>query len=261
MSEPQEPRNPEDRGDKPGDQQAYDAEFADLIAKLGDVDFEPESPVTGPDETLDLPEESEPPLVDRRATACFLTPVASAEALGALCALSGIPAVVVPTDAGALVVQNLELTEEQWGMALLVESLNELDSDLDTVASTLTEIIRMPVVVFSALLAPGTEQEPGVTGQVLAGRWANQAFEADLPAGLVIAQMPIVIEDLVLGRVNPADVDGAVDTVDMPRWKALRMLGKGIKESREERRRQRGQADSSDDAAWGADSEGRGDAS
>lgn len=41
MSEPQEPRNPEDRGDKPGDQQAYDAEFADLIAKLGDVDFEP----------------------------------------------------------------------------------------------------------------------------------------------------------------------------------------------------------------------------
>ena len=146
-------------------------------------------------------------------------------------------------------------------MALLVESLNELDSDLDTVASTLTEIIRMPVVVFSALLAPGTEQEPGVTGQVLAGRWANQAFEGDLPAGLVIAQMPIVIEDLVLGRVNPADVDGAVDTVDIPRWKALRMLGKGIKDSREERRRQRGQADSGDDAAWGADSEGRGDAS
>ena len=82
-----------------------------------------------------------------------------------------------------------------------------------------------------------------------------------MPAGLVIAQMPIVIEDLVLGRVNPADVDGAVDTVDMPRWKALRMLGKGIIESREERRHQRGQADSGDDAAWGADSEGRGDAS
>ena len=121
----------------------------------------------------------------------------------------------------------------------MAESLRELDSDLDGVAGTLSEVTRMPVVVFSALLAPGTEQEPGVTGQVLAGRWANKQFEADLPAGLVIAQMPMTLEDLVLGRVDPAGLAGALDTKDIPQWKALQMLGKGVLDAREERRKER----------------------
>lgn len=232
--EPFQPEGPEGQGDS---QEAFDAEFANLVSKLGDLGDEPEP--DGPDENsqLDLPVEEAPALTESRATACFLTPVASAEALAALCALSGISAVVVPTEAGAVVVQSLDLAEEQWEMALLAESLHELDADIDAIASQLSEVIRMPVVVFAALLAPGTEQEPGVTGQVLAGRWAKKAFETDLPAGLVIAQLPLLLEELVLGRMDPATAPGAWDTQNIPRWKALQMLGRGMKEPRRGRKK------------------------
>ena len=121
-------------------------------------------------------------------------------------------------------------------MALLAESLSDLDEDLDTVASKLSKVTNGPVLVLSALLAPGTEMEPGVTGQVLAGRWTDGHFDIDMPAGMIVATMPRIIEDLVLGRTNIDTVPNAVDTEGISNWRALRMLGKGIRQNRRENR-------------------------
>ncbi|MCI6584962.1 MAG: hypothetical protein SPK50_08160 [Mobiluncus porci] len=232
-------RGPEPHGDNAGfdfdqaDQAQFDAQFEDLISKLGDLDdLEPEPGSSD----LDQPQQVDPLIISPQARAVFLTPVASAEALAALCALSGIDLVIVPTEVGAVGVSTLEINEEAFGMALLAETLEDFDPKLDGIIAELNQLTKMPVVAIVGLLAPGTEMEPGVTGQVLAARWVGGEFETDLPAGLVVAQMPLQVEDLVLGRVEAIDQKGAVETKGIARWKALRMLGKGLKNARREAR-------------------------
>lgn len=231
--------NPDDKDLDAASQSSFDAEFDDLFAKLGEEGVAHDPAYSDFDaENLDEPIPSSQ-LTERRATACYLTPISCAEALAALCSMNEISAVVVPTEVGSMVVQHMELAEEQWGMALLAESLSDLDEDLDTVASKLSKVTNGPVLVLSALLAPGTEMEPGVTGQVLAGRWTDGHFDIDMPAGMIVATMPRIIEDLVLGRTNIDTVPNAVDTEGISNWRALRMLGKGIRQNRRENRRNR----------------------
>lgn len=230
----------------PDDQARVDAQFADLVSNLDDFgeldEMEPLGGQTEPElsadaqreleaeiSELDRPQETTEDLDANRVRVVFLTPLASADALAALCALSDIELVVVPTEAGAVGVLELNLSEEAFGMALIADTLADFDPSVSEIASILSQLTRVPVVVLSALLAPGTEQEPGVTGQVLAGRWTNGEFETDLPSGLVLVQMPLQIEDLLLGRVAETEVAGAVETKDIAQWKAMKMLGKGLR--------------------------------
>lgn len=223
---------PEFDFEKP-EQAQFDAQFEDLISKLGDLDDLESEPGSS---NLDEPEKVEPVITSPQARAVFLTPVASAEALAALCALSGIDLIIVPTEVGAVGVSTLEINEEAFGMALLAETLQDFNPRLDEIVAQLNQLTKMPVAAIVGLLAPGTEMEPGVTGQVLAARWVDGKIETDLPAGLVIAEMPLQVEDLVLGRVEALDQEGALETKGIARWKALRMLGRGLKNARREAR-------------------------
>lgn len=235
--------------DPQDDEQAkFDAQFADLISGLDDFDQPSETDALDKDHEgltpearreleaeiseLDKTGEQVEALATNRVRVVFLTPLASADALAALCALSDIELVVVPTEAGAVGVLELSLSEDAFGMALIADTLADFDPSVTEIAKIISTITQVPVVVLSALLAPGTEQEPGVTGQVLAGRWTNGEFETDLPSGLVLVQMPLQIEDLLLGRVAEVEAAGAMSTGDIPHWKAMKMLRKGLRKPR-----------------------------
>lgn len=217
------------------EQAQFDAQFEQLISGLNDLDDIDQSeldealPAESNFDDLDTPVKTEETITTNRARVVFLTPLASAEALAGLCVLSGIELVVVPTEAGAAGILELSLSEESFGMALIADTLRDFDPSVSEIAKMISEITRFPVVVLAALLTPGTEQEPGVTGQVLAGRWNKGEFDTDLPSGLVLVQLPLKVEDLLLARVEETDTAGAVETRGISRLKAFELLRKGTR--------------------------------
>jgi hypothetical protein len=67
-------------------------------------------------------------------------------------------------------------------------------------------------------------------GQITATRWTAGERGDKLPAGLVLSDAPAVLEDLLLGSVGAADVEGVVTSVGMSRWQAMRTIaGSGKK--------------------------------
>ena len=44
-----------------------------------------------------------------------------------------------------------------------------------------------------------------------------------------MAQMPLDLEDLLLGRVNPEDVSASTPVQMISKWQALRMLGMSLR--------------------------------
>ena len=58
-------------------------------------------------------------------------------------------------------------------------------------------------------------------GQVVAERWQRGAVRDRPPPGVVMAGVPDVVERLLLGA-EPAEVEGAVSSVGMPRGAAVR---------------------------------------
>lgn len=53
-----------------------------------------------------------------------------------------------------------------------------------------------------------------------ASGWRGGKHENDVPAGLALSNLPDELEDLVLGRTDPADVAGSIDTRSMSRIQA-----------------------------------------
>lgn len=209
------------------------SEHTDAGAEVGSNTEGPNSAEAGLDESLDadldFPTEETLTLSTRRSIAVYLTPLTEPHALQVLAELNDSHLEVARTEEGCCVVQELNLNEEEWEMALLVKSLGEFHPQIDADASRLSHMTGMPVVVFVALLGPGSDLEPGVNGQVLCGRWKDGAFERDLPAGMVMAQMPLDLEDLLLGRVNPEDVSASTPVQMISKWQALRMLGMSLR--------------------------------
>lgn len=208
-----------------GGEDDLDAQFQALIAGLEEV--EAEELETLPD--LDLGAVAADSVHTYRCLVVILTPVASAEALAGLCSMSGLDLEVIPTPYGAVVFEELELSAEEMELAGLLGGAQQLPEAATAVAKRLTELAHTPVVLMVSWLAPGSEIEPDVSGQVCARRFEVSGGEVDLPAGLIIAQMDNIVEDLLLGRCQPGTVAGTQKTRDIPRWKALRMLGKGLR--------------------------------
>lgn len=234
---PREAIPPEEPDFSPQSQELFDAQFESLVSKLeqGQAGY-----TENPDQAADYHDLATSQLIPEAANpqrhqshVAYLTPIQSADALAAICSLSGLDLTVVPTEIGAVGLSHVELDEANWGMALLAESPQDIHPDIDATAAKLSEVTKLPVVVLCALLAPGTDQEPGTTGQVLSGRWTNGSFETDVPAGMVTAVLPLMIENLVMGNVDLAQIKGVRESAGIPRWKALRLLGAGLRKKRD----------------------------
>lgn len=146
--------------------------------------------VTVPDDPSALLEPQEAPSV-----ALVLTQVAVPGALAAACALAKVDVDVVPTPVGAVAV----LRDPAAGAAA-VQAISQL-------------LRAVPVVLMER------REE-----QISATRWAGGAEQGTLPPGLVLSDSPAALEDLLLGSVQPSELEGVVSSVGMSRWRAMRLL-------------------------------------
>ncbi|WP_019137415.1 hypothetical protein [Cellulomonas massiliensis] len=156
----------------------------------------------GPDDAplpdgLQVPDDASALLADEDVptVALVLTQVAVPAALAAACALAKVDVDVVPTPVGAVAV----LRDPATGAAG---------------AQAISQLLRaVPVVLMER------REE-----QISATRWAEGAAQGTVPPGLVLSDSPAALEDLLLGSVRPAELEGVVSSVGMSRWRAMRLL-------------------------------------
>lgn len=146
----------------------------------------------------DLSELDEPVTV-----ALLLTQVAAAEPLAAVCSLSGVVAQVISSGVGAVAV----LEDPGTGPAG---------------AAAVSRLLGGTTVVLLERRA----------GAIAATSWAGGQQGAELAPGLVLSQAPTLVEDLLLGDVEPVTVDGAVSSAGISRLRALRLLAKVTRRGR-----------------------------
>lgn len=135
--------------------------------------------------------------------AVVVTQVAAAAPLAAVCSMAKVAVDVVPSSVGALAV----LRDPAEGAAA---------------AEAISRMLRGNLVV----------QLERREGQVSALKWTDGVRGDELPAGLVLSDAPAVLEDLLLGTVDVADVAGVVTSVGMSRWTAMRLLAASARAAR-----------------------------
>ena len=134
-------------------------------------------------------------LDERPTVALVVTPVAAAAPLAAACALAKVQADAVPSDVGAI--------------AVLRDPLGG-----PTSAAAVSQVLRqVPVVLLERR-----------ESQLSASQWVAGEHTRDLPPGLVLSDAPEVLEDLLLDGRAPSSVEGAVSSVGMSAFKAMRVL-------------------------------------
>ncbi|MCK6212597.1 hypothetical protein KZX45_18830 [Georgenia sp. EYE_87] len=164
--------------------------------------------------------------------ALVLTPVASAPALAGLCAMAGIDVDVVPSSSGAVAALEVapKAPADDWDISqLLGGEEGGFPPEAEDLAKNLSRLSRAGVVLLVADLATDVGIEAGLSGQVSARRYTSGEPEGDVPAGLILAGADQVIEDLILGRTRPDAVKGHQRSGTLPRWKAARMFGRGLR--------------------------------
>ncbi len=129
--------------------------------------------------------------------AVLITQIAGAEPLAAACSLADLDVDAVPTPVGALAV------------------LRDTSDDApDRAAAAISRLVAgVPLV----LVTRWGEQLTCV-------RYQGGANEGSLPPGLVLGGAPEVLEDLLTGQVEVADLPGVVASSSIGRLKAMRML-------------------------------------
>lgn len=155
----------------------------------------------------------------------ILTPFAKTSVLAGICKLHGLDVWVVPGE-GAMVVRDLPVKEfDDWDISELLGEAAEKETDQEAedqepadnaheVARQLAQLAREGVVLLQSELGDDVGDEAGVSGQVTAHAYVGDKV-ADTPAGLVVATGPQVLEDLLIGAVDPQDVEGAVRAFDL----------------------------------------------
>ena len=155
--------------------------------------------VVVPDDLSGLLDESAGP----PSVALVVTQVAAPGPLAAACALASVGVDAVPSPVGAIAVLR-DPAAAGAGAAAISQLLRQL-----------------PVVLLERH-----------EGQITATRWTNGERGDELPPGLVLSDAPAVLEDLLLGSVAVADLDGVVTSVGLSRWKAMRLLASSARRQR-----------------------------
>ena len=131
------------------------------------------------------------------SVAAILTQVATADALAAACAMGKHVVDAVPSPIGAY--------------AVLRDPSGDRPAELGRSVSGLVKTV--PLILFEV-----------TDGHIAASQWQAGVRGEDLPAALVLDGAPHEFEDVLLGAVAAADVEGAVSSKGISRWKAARSL-------------------------------------
>ncbi|MDU0968605.1 MAG: hypothetical protein E7A62_03545 [Actinomycetaceae bacterium] len=154
--------------------------------------------------------------------AIILTPVGEPADLAALLGLAGIDAEVLGTPSGTLIWFRLAEQEYDEFDALLGDE-RPVPAEVDEMARKVSAIVAPSIVVLVSWLEEG-DVEPGVSGQITARRYARGEPGDALPAGLLLSGADAIVEDLLLGRIPPEDVDQRAHTEG--KLESLKHLGR-----------------------------------
>ncbi|MDO4243686.1 MAG: hypothetical protein Q4C85_08010 [Actinomyces sp.] len=164
--------------------------------------------------------------------AVVLTPIANAEALAGLCAMSGLDCTIVPAASGAFAVKEFVSAHAEWDVAELFGGLETEPAEAAELAGALSRFSRGGVVLLTADLATDVGIEKGLSGTITARRYDNGAAGEEASAGLLLAGVDQVVEDVLIGAVKADEVRGAVRTAEVKPGGALRRLGRGLRRGR-----------------------------
>jgi hypothetical protein len=139
----------------------------------------------------------------------IVTAVERAELLAAICKLSSLRCLAVPTAAGAVAVLKSpdEVSSEAAGIAL---------------SGSLGDVLA---------LRRGPSDDPAASDIQAVPYHGGVAGEAAAP-GLILANLPEAIEDLLLGVSQAPDLDGTIDSDRLSRLKAAKWLHNAAKSAR-----------------------------
>ena len=164
--------------------------------------------------------------------AVVLTPLASAEALAALCAMSELDCTVVPARSGAFAVKEFVSAHVEWDVSELLGGAETEPAEAAELASTLSRLSRAGVVLLTADLATDVGIESGLSGTITARRYTGGEAGEDAAAGLLLASMDQEVEDVLLGVTRAEDIKGAVRSSEVRPGRAMRWFGRGLRRPR-----------------------------
>ncbi|SDM48266.1 hypothetical protein [Actinomyces ruminicola] len=162
--------------------------------------------------------------------AVVLTPLASADALAALCAAGGLDCWVVPSRSGAIAVKEFVSAHAEWDIAELLGGTDTEPAEAAELAGALSRLSRLGVVLMTADLATDVGIESGLSGTITARRYQNGEAGEETSAGLLLASADQTIEDILLGVTRAEGVPGAVRTSEVKPGRVMRWLGRGMRQ-------------------------------
>ena len=167
------------------------------------------------------PAEAAPEAPKAIKIAVVLTPLASASALAALCAMSDLDCTIVPARSGAIAVKEFVSAHAEWDVAELAKALSRLS--------------RGGVVLMTADLATDVGIESGLSGTITARRYEDGSAGEEASSGLLLSAVDQVVEDILLGIVKADAVDGALRAGEVTPGRAMRWFGRGLRGRRDGR--------------------------
>jgi len=168
------------------------------------------------------PRQGAEPGESRRVLAVVLTPIASAQVLAALCSMAKVEADIIPTKRGALAAKVITTSGELDPEELL----SGAPAEAKELAATLSGTTKLGVVLLTARLG---EDQDGITGTISARSFDKGTEGEEVAPGLILAQSDDVVEQILVGSLDPAEAPGRVVPGEMSRWQAARLMAKQLK--------------------------------
>lgn len=161
--------------------------------------------------------------------AVVMTPLNRADGLAGMCSLLDLDCTVVPSSSGAFAVKQFVSAHSDWDVAELLGGSDSEPAEAAELAAQLSRLSRAGAVLMTADLATDVGIESGLSGTITARHFTNGQPGEEASAGLLLASMDQVVEDVLLGVIDADDVPGAVKSSEIQAPRAMRWFGRGLR--------------------------------
>lgn len=182
--------------------------------------------LAAPARSTEQPEQTRLPQAVKIAV--VLTPLANPEALAQLCAMSGLDCLVLPTRTGAVAVKEFVSAHSEWDVAELLGGADTEPAEAAELAGRLSHLARGGTILLTADLATDVGIEEGLSGSITARGYERGEGGPDMSAGLVLASVDPVVEDLLLGVSKVDDLPGVLRSKEVRLGPMGRWMGRGL---------------------------------
>ena len=176
-----------------------------------------------------VPDQSEDQAPRAVKVAVVMTPLNRADGLAGMCSLLDLDCTVVPSSSGAFAVKQFVSAHSDWDVAELLGGSDSEPAEAAELAAQLSRLSRAGAVLMTADLATDVGIESGLSGTITARHFTNGQPGEEASAGLLLASMDQVVEDVLLGVIDADDVPGAVKSSEIQAPRAMRWFGRGLR--------------------------------